>query len=233
MKILGVDTTSKGCSVAVVDNGHLLSELTKVSSHTHAVHLMGMIRDALTMSGTDVTDLDGFSVTEGPGSFTGLRIGISTIKGLAAAVNKPVVGVSSLRVLASQMMFYPSLICPVLDARKGEVYFSKYRFAKGILEEETSAQVLPPMEAVSGIKEPCIFVGDGAYLYKKEITLRLNGTASFAPPYYNILRASTVANLGLLSFKNGKTNNLGSLAPCYIRNSDAKRKRGDGQLKDG
>ncbi len=104
MRIIGIDTAAKGCSVAIVEGETLLSEVTKVSSHTHAIHLMGMIHDAMDLGGIGIHDLDGFAVTHGPGSFTGLRIGISAVKGLASALDKPAVGVSSLQVLAMQLI---------------------------------------------------------------------------------------------------------------------------------
>jgi tRNA threonylcarbamoyladenosine biosynthesis protein TsaB len=226
MKIIGIDTATKGCSVSVVENALLLSEVTKVSSHTHAIHLMGMIDEALQISGVKLADVDGFAVTEGPGSFTGLRIGLSTAKGLAAAMQKPVVGVSSLRVLAMQLVPCPLLICPVLDARKNEVYVARYRYEKGELNQEVDADVLPPDIAVSGIHEPCIFVGDGATLYKDIIESVIGKFATFALPYYSVIRASTVAMLGIEKL-DGKENVVSdNLIPYYIRRSDAERNIG-------
>jgi tRNA threonylcarbamoyladenosine biosynthesis protein TsaB len=137
MRVLAVDTATTSCSVAIVDKTSLLSEFTLYREQTHSKHLMDMIKAALRMSGLNFSDLDGFAVTRGPGSFTGLRIGISTIKGLAVVLEKPVVGVSSLEALALQVSYSRDLICPILDARKGEVYFSRYRFLNGqiILEK--------------------------------------------------------------------------------------------------
>jgi len=224
MKVMGVDTASKGCSVAVVENGSLLSEITKVSSHTHAIHLMKMIKEAVHMSGLSLDDLDGFAVTRGPGSFTGLRIGISTVKGLASALGKPAAGVSSLRTLAEQLAPCQSLICTVLDARKKEVYSSRYRYEKGRMAQETDMQVMPPDLAVSGIDEPCMFVGDGALLYRDIITDRVGEHAVFASPYYNVLRASTVAMLGIEKMKENTSGDAASVTPYYIRRSDAERK---------
>ena len=226
MRIIGVDTAAKGCSVAIVEGETLLYEVTKVSSHTHAIHLMEMIHKALKMSGFDLDDLDGFAVTKGPGSFTGLRIGISTVKGLASALGKPAVGVSSLHILAMQLVPCSVLICPVLDARKNEVYFSRYRYEKDVLRQEIESCVLPPDKAVSGINEPSIFVGDGAYLYKDKIVQIMGEFASFAPPYYNILRASTVAALGIEKLKTKKKYDSGSLVPYYTRSSDADKNFG-------
>ncbi|MFV9647000.1 MAG: tRNA (adenosine(37)-N6)-threonylcarbamoyltransferase complex dimerization subunit type 1 TsaB, partial [Desulfobacterales bacterium] len=161
MKILAVDTAVKSCSVAIVDKESVLVEFTLGIEQTHSKHLMEMINTAIKLSGIIVSELDGFAVTRGPGSFTGLRIGISSIKGLAAATRKPLVGVSSLDALAMQCVFSQYLICPFLDARRGEVYFSRYRFNGDVLKKEIDEQVLPPGEAVCDINEACIFVGDG------------------------------------------------------------------------
>jgi tRNA threonylcarbamoyladenosine biosynthesis protein TsaB len=167
MRILAVDTATTSCSVAIVDNTSLLSEFTLAKEETHSKHLMDMIKEALRMSGLNFSDLDGFAVTRGPGSFTGLRIGISTIKGLVVASEKPVVGVSSLEALALQVSYSRDLICPILDARRGEVYFSRYRFLNGHLKKQTKERVAPPDQAVEDLNESCLFVGNGALLYKE------------------------------------------------------------------
>ena len=130
MKILAVDTSAMSCSTAIVDNGVVRAELSTVNSQTHSKHLMTMIDTVCKISGIEVAGMDGFAVTIGPGSFTGLRIGISTIKGLAWSLKKPVAGISSLEALAWQCAPVPCLICPLLDARKHEVYSGRYRFSK-------------------------------------------------------------------------------------------------------
>jgi tRNA threonylcarbamoyladenosine biosynthesis protein TsaB len=119
MNLLAVDTSTCSCSVAVMTGDRIASELTSLSSRTHTTHLMAMIRDALARAHTEPAALDGFAVTVGPGSFTGLRIGISTVKGLAFACGKPCVGISSLEALAAACPPHPYAICSVMDARKG------------------------------------------------------------------------------------------------------------------
>ncbi len=118
MKILALDTATKSCSVALTENGRLCAELTTLKDQTHSKHVMDLIHSVFEISGVSISDVDGFAVTIGPGSFTGLRIGISTIKGLAHAVGKPIVGISSLKALAWQCTDQNFLICPLLDARK-------------------------------------------------------------------------------------------------------------------
>ena len=131
MIILAVDTATTSCSVAIIDKKCVLAEITLLREETHSKHLMDMIHTAIGFSGLKLSDLDGFAVVRGPGSFTGLRIGITTVKGLAAGLKKPLVGISSLEALAMQASHSPYLICPLLDARRGEVYFSRYRFDRG------------------------------------------------------------------------------------------------------
>ncbi len=173
------------------------------------------------MSGLNFSDLDGFAVTRGPGSFTGLRIGISTIKGLAVVLEKPVVGVSSLEALALQVSYSRDLICPILDARKGEVYFSRYRFLNGHLKNQTKERVAHPDKAVDDFSESCLFVGNGALLYKEIILEKMGKFASFAPLIQNTIRASTLAYLSMAKFEKNDTDDIEKISPYYIRKSDA------------
>ncbi|MGB2687571.1 MAG: tRNA (adenosine(37)-N6)-threonylcarbamoyltransferase complex dimerization subunit type 1 TsaB [Desulfobacterales bacterium] len=221
MRILAVDTATTSCSVAIVDNTSLLSEFTLAKEETHSKHLMDMIKAALRMSGLNFSDLDGFAVTRGPGSFTGLRIGISTIKGLVVASEKPVVGVSSLEALALQVSYSRDLICPILDARRGEVYFSRYSFLNGHLKKQTKERVAPPDQAVEDLNESCLFVGNGALLYKEMILEKMGELASFAPLIQNTIRASTMAYLSMAKFENNDTDDIEKILPYYIRKSDA------------
>jgi tRNA threonylcarbamoyladenosine biosynthesis protein TsaB len=204
-----------------VDKTSLLSEFTLDREETHSKHLMDMIKTVLRMSGLFFSDLDGFAVTRGPGSFTGLRIGISTVKGLAVASEKPVVGVSSLEALALQVSYSQDLICPVLDARKGEVYFSRYRIIDGHLKKQTKERVSNPDKAVDDLNEPCLFVGNGALLYKNMITEKMGEFASFAPMIQHTIRASTLAYLSMPKFETDDTDDVEKILPYYIRKSDA------------
>ncbi|MFQ5483918.1 MAG: tRNA (adenosine(37)-N6)-threonylcarbamoyltransferase complex dimerization subunit type 1 TsaB [Desulfobacterales bacterium] len=221
MRILALDTATDCCSIAIIDEDTLLAEINLISGETHSKHLMGMIKHLLHLSGCLLSDIDGFAVTRGPGSFTGLRIGISATKGLAMAAGKSMVGVSVLDALAFQLPFSSSLICPILDARKGEVYFALYRSCRGGLQKETEEQVLTPQQALSRIKEPCIFFGQGAKTYQKVIKEEKGDFAYFPSPSQNILRASTVAFIGMDRFKKKMTDDISDFIPHYIRKSDA------------
>jgi len=226
MRIMAIDTASKSCSVAVTQNKSLLALQTINSNQTHTRHLMGMINNVLELASVKIYDIDGFAVTTGPGTFTGMRIGISSVKGLAVALNKPVTGVSSLDVLAIQTACYSCLIYSMMDARRGEVYCARYRLKRcglktDALTKETSEMVLSPDKALDGIYEPCMFVGEGSYLYQKTIADRLGDMAFFASQSQNTASAITVAHLGLNQFENGISSNMEAIVPHYIRMSDA------------
>jgi tRNA threonylcarbamoyladenosine biosynthesis protein TsaB len=221
MKILAVDTATISCSVAVIDNTAVCAELTTCKKQTHSKHLMASIDSVLESADCRTGDLDGFAVTIGPGSFTGLRIGMATIKGLASAVDKPVVGISSLEALAWQCSAHTRLICPLLDARKAEVYGATYRFGKDRLIQQTPACAVRPLAFVREINEPCVLIGSGARLYQKKIQDALGDKAYFVPDDQNIIRASSVGFLGLERFKNNDTVSAADLTPFYIRKSDA------------
>jgi tRNA threonylcarbamoyladenosine biosynthesis protein TsaB len=224
MKILAVDTATKSCSVAVIDDDSLLAESTTINDRTHSRQLLNIIDIVLGKAGLKISQIDGFAVSIGPGSFTGLRLGIVSVKGLAFSLNKPVVGVSSLETLAFQCKQNPSLICPVLDARKQEVYFCRYRFKKGKLEPEIPERVASPAEAARGIREPCVLIGNGAQLYQELLTTELGALAHFADESRHTIQASAVARLSLPRFKRQETDDVHLLVPHYIRNSDAELK---------
>ena len=221
MKILAVDTATKSCSVAIIDAGSLSAELTTLKDQTHSKHLMELIHNGLGMSGFSAADLDGLAVTIGPGSFTGLRIGVSTIKGLAHALDKPVVGISSLDALAWQCADRSYLICALLDARKGEVYSATYRYNHDTLTQKSPESASAPEAAVQKIKEPCVFIGSGAQHYHKRLSTLLGDLAHFAPKSQNIIRASSVACLSMKRFETRDTVAAVDLVPHYIRQSDA------------
>ena len=221
MKILALDTATTSCSTAIVDNGLVNAELTTVNNQTHSKHLMSMIDTVCNMSGLAIAAMDGFAVNVGPGSFTGLRIGVSTVKGLAWSLKKPVVGISSLDALAWQCAPVSYLICSLLDARKHEVYACRYRFRAGELTKEGSEQVTAPAEVIHDIREPCLFVGSGATLYGKEITQKLGELAFIAGRSHEKIRASSIAELSIDRFTRHQTEDVASLVPRYIRKSDA------------
>jgi tRNA threonylcarbamoyladenosine biosynthesis protein TsaB len=221
MRILALDTATKTCSVAILDDQALMAEAASVSAQTHAIHLIEMIQTVVGMAGLTLPEIDGFAVGRGPGSFTGLRIGISTIKALSVATGKPVVGVSDLDALAMQAAASADMICPLMDARKGEVYFSRYRCENGNLQKIIPARVAPLDEALAAIQTACVFIGEAARIYQQKISARVGSYASFAGPDQNTIRASTIGRLSVNRFRQENTDNIVLLVPEYIRKSDA------------
>ncbi|MBW2634801.1 MAG: tRNA (adenosine(37)-N6)-threonylcarbamoyltransferase complex dimerization subunit type 1 TsaB [Deltaproteobacteria bacterium] len=206
MKILAVDTATSSCSVAIVDGGDLRAELTQSTGETHARHLMSMVGAAFDLAGMSVNDMDGFAAITGPGTFTGLRIGLSTVQGMALAASKPVVGISSLDALSVQAAptaHRASLICAMLDARR-----------KG-------PRVGPPEIVAEDIGEPCLLVGSGALLYQEVLKEKLAEKISFAALSAHTIRGETVARLSLVKFENNDVPANGILQPLYLRKSDA------------
>jgi tRNA threonylcarbamoyladenosine biosynthesis protein TsaB len=224
MNILAVDTATRSISVAVSKDEDLLAEVLSSGGQTHSSHLMGLVETTLAMARTDLAAIDGFAVTRGPGSFTGLRIGISTMKGLAEALRKPLVGVSCLKTLAFQAGPCAQMVCSMIDARRGELYFAVYHHAEGELIEVVPESVGPPSAVMEKAVLPCLFIGNGAALYQTLLMQGLGPMASFAWTSQNMIRAAAVAQLSLLSFQNGQTDDVEHFGPLYLRPSDAQVK---------
>lgn len=221
MRILAVDTASRTCSAAVIKDRAILAEINESSGETHSRHLMKIIDHVLDLSGCSMQDLDGFAVSKGPGSFTGLRIGISTVKGLSFATGKPIVGISAFDALAFQFGYPPILIAVWLDARKNEVYFAEYRYEKQTIKKISEDQVGPPERAIEGVIEPCLFMGDGAVKYRDMIHKTVGDLAVFTRSDQNTIRASAVGLLSVDRFEARQVENLDIFAPFYIRKPDA------------
>lgn len=225
MKILAIDTASTTGSVAVVDDETLLAETTAARRETHSRRLMDMIDGVLDLSGLTMKQIDGFAFTKGPGSFTGLRIGLSIVKALALVTAKPMAGVSSLEVLALQAANGLRLICPMMDARNKELYCARYRMTDGGVTPLTAEKALSAEESVSGIGEPCLLIGDGAHRYRSFFESHLGEYARFASVADGIPRASTVARLSLIRFRTHQTDCIHAVVPAYLRKSYAEMKK--------
>ncbi len=226
MKILAMDTATRSCSVAVIGDRGLLAERTRNLGDTHTTRLMPLIDSLLDDCELTIHDLDGLAVTIGPGSFTGLRIGLSTVKGLALAASIPVAGVSCLDALAYQFFFVPCRLCTMIDARKGEVYVAEYTPVDGELRQSRAARAVAPESAAREIAAPCLFVGNGASLYRDEIADIAGKWARFAPEEQSLVRAASVGALGHRMLRSGQETPLPLLNPWYIRDSDAKKNSG-------
>jgi tRNA threonylcarbamoyladenosine biosynthesis protein TsaB len=225
MKILSLNTATPSCSASVTDADALLAEITVTTGQSHSRHVMTLIQQVIERSGISLGAIDGFAVSRGPGTFTGLRIGISAIKGIAAALGKPVVGVSSLKALAMPVASDTRLACPLLDARKGEVYLGCFKLTGGLLIRQGKEGVLPPESISRVIEGPCVFVGPGASLYRDVIAESMGASAGFAPSYHNILRASSLGWLARDRLERAENDDLEDVVPVYIRKPDAELNR--------
>jgi tRNA threonylcarbamoyladenosine biosynthesis protein TsaB len=222
MKILGIDTSTRCGSVGLIHDQEVISEYHLNIPLTHSGRLLSAIDHLLKESGCPMEELDGWAISLGPGSFTGLRIGVSTVKGLAYATRKPVAGVSSLDVLASQISPTPYLICPILDARKGEVYTALYRYDKAnFLNRRSDYQAMRPEDLVKKIKEKVIFVGDGIKTYGDYLKHSLFSFALFPNPFLHLPHGSAVARLGSELLHKGVFLDVEAFTPIYIRPSEA------------
>lgn len=221
MKVLAVDTATRSCSVAIVDQETVVCELTLGSGKTHSADLLRLVEAALTTARMDITHIEGLALTIGPGSFTGLRIGLGVVKGLAVALDRRVVGVSSLKALAHPCRAWPGVVCPLLDARKGEVYYNHFALRAGGFEADGPDAVGPVEQALAGIDATCLFVGDAARIYRDRITRTLGRQTRFAGAGLDFIRASTVAELALTGFGQPAAAEPGRLVPHYVRKSEA------------
>ena len=219
--LLTLDTASEAGSAAVSRGETLLGEIFFSSGQTHSDRLLRSVSLLLDNVGMDLASVDAFAVSLGPGSFTGLRVGVATVKGLALASGRPVVGVSSLRTLAMQAPFARHPVCALLDARKKEVYAGLYRWEEDFpvpLREET---VLSPERLLETLEEEVLFAGSGAAAYRSLIIRRLGARAHFTPWPLQSPRAGLAAALALADLRQGRTVPLAQLSPHYIRRSEA------------
>ncbi len=228
MKILALDTSSLVATVAVMDGKKLLGEYTINSPMTHSQKLMPIIDNLLKQLSLTIRDMNYIAVSKGPGSFTGIRIGIATVKGLAQAVDIPILSVSSLEGLAYNLSHTDLLICPIMDARRNQVYTGIYQWKNRCLErviEEAPMAIEELMEILSSIEKDIIFLGDGIDRFQDDIIKSLGDRAIMGSPYIAMQRASSIAQLAMdkLNKKEIIPENHFTLIPTYLRKSEAER----------
>jgi tRNA threonylcarbamoyladenosine biosynthesis protein TsaB len=221
MRLMAIDTATPICGVAIANHGTVEFTASLDTGQTHTRTIMDMIISTLRFCGSDLQQIDGYIVTQGPGSFTGLRIGISTVKGLAMAMNKPMAGVSTLEALAGQAHTSYELICPMIDARRTEVYWALFRKQKGRLEPLISEQVGPAEKAIEQIDGGCCFIGNGAVAYRPALELLLKTPGQWVSDDESRLSPAAVARIGWRLFQSGQSVDPANFAPVYLRKSDA------------
>ena len=224
MKILGIDTATSCGGIGLIDDDAVVAEYAFHREETPSAQLVPAVQALLHEARITINEIDGMAVSLGPGSFTGLRVGLSAVKGLSLATERPVAGVPTLDALAAQLPSTPSLICPIVDARKGEVYTALYKQGngRGRVEQLTPYQVLSPSRLLEELPlQETVFVGDGVEVYGEFIVERWADKALFAPPHLRFLRGTTVAELGFKRITQGERDDISSLVPIYVRASDA------------
>ena len=240
MKVLAIESSGLTASVAVVEETRTVAEYTVDYKKTHSQTLLPMIDEVVRMTDLDLAEIDAIAVSGGPGSFTGLRIGSATAKGLGLALDKPLIHVPTVDGLAYQVYGCGDIICPIMDARRNQVYTGIYTFSaragkkEGIREVDPVFQVLRMQMAIAvedlirrlnNYNRPVVFLGDGVPVYREMLSAGLKVPYSFAPSYMNRQRAAAVGALGIRYYKAGKYETAMEHQPEYLRQSQAERER--------
>lgn len=232
MKILGMDSSGMVASVAIVENGVTKAEYTINNKKTHSQTLLPMLDEVARMLEEDLSDIDAIAVAAGPGSFTGLRIGSATVKGLAMAYNKPIVPVSTVAGLAANMWGVAMAVCPIMDARRSQTYTGIFEFEKqgdkcvmNNILEECAVPIETLIDKLNSLGKDVVFLGDGVPVFKEKIEELCRVPYVFAPANMNRQRAASVAVLGEILYEEGKAVTATEHVPEYLRLSQAERER--------
>ena len=222
-------------SAAIYEDGITMAEYTVDFKMTHSQTLLPMIDEMVKLVGIDLNTIDAIAVAAGPGSFTGLRIGSATAKGLGLALKKPLVAVPTVEGLAYNLYDTQGLICPIMDARRKQVYTGIYRFEDHRLVTVEDQMAVPMEELITKLnayQQPVTFLGDGVPVFKDMIAEKLTVPYTFAPAHVNKQRAAAVAALGLVYYKEGKIQTAMEHIPDYLRVSQAERERAEREKKE-
>ncbi len=232
MKILGLDSSGLVASVAIVEDDCLRAEYTTDYKKTHSQTLLPMLEELRDMIELDLESLDAIAIAAGPGSFTGLRIGAATAKGLGLALQKPLVEVPTLEGLAYNLWGTTHLVCPLMDARRNQVYTGIYEFVQEAgsmelraVEEQCAVDISEIISKLNALGREVIFLGDGVPVYRKVIEEQAKIPYTYAPAGNNRQRAASVAALGAVYFAQGKTVSAAEHQPEYLRKSQAEREQ--------
>ena len=235
MKILALDSSGLVASVAIVSDDTLLAEYTVNYKKTHSQTLLPMLDEVAKMIELDLNSVDAIAVAAGPGSFTGLRIGSATAKGLGLALGKPLVHIPTVDALACNLYGCGSLICPLMDARRSQVYTGIYTFEDGelrIIKEQSPMAVEQIAEELNALGREVVFLGDGVPVYREMLSTLMKVPYRYAPANMNRQRAASVAVLAQQYVKAGKTDTAAEHAPDYLRLSQAERERAKAQKEE-
>ncbi|MGN1146895.1 MAG: tRNA (adenosine(37)-N6)-threonylcarbamoyltransferase complex dimerization subunit type 1 TsaB [Lachnospiraceae bacterium] len=244
MRILALDSSGLVASVAVAEDDNLIAEYTVNYKKTHSQTLLPMLQTVKDMIDLDLSTIDAIAIAAGPGSFTGLRIGSATAKGLGLALNKPLIEVPTIAGLAYNLYGTDKLVCPLMDARRNQVYTGIYTFERGqeeggstyhlkTLTKQCAVDISEMMEKLNGLGREVIFLGDGVPVYCEQIARSLQVPYSFAPAHCNRQRAAAVAALAKCYYEEGRTVNAKDHQPEYLRLSQAERERLEQEKNNG
>ncbi len=229
MKIIAIDSSSLVASVAIATEEAVIAEYSVNYKKTHSQTLLPMLDEIKTMTELDLSSVDAIAVTSGPGSFTGLRIGSSTAKGLALALGKPIVEVPTVDALAMNMWGSTDLVCPLMDARRNQVYTGFYEFDENdelsVIKERFAEDIEKVVGMLNDIGKSVTFLGDGVDVSKETIRRAMRIPFRFAPPHLSRQRAGSVAALAVKYYKEGRMVDSSAHKPEYLRMSQAERER--------
>ena len=228
MKILALDSSGLVASVAVAQNDNLIGEYTVNYKKTHSQTLLPMLDAVAKMIELDLKTVDAIAVAKGPGSFTGLRIGSATAKGLGLALDVPLIEIPTVDGLAYNLWGAKDLVCPLMDARRNQTYTGIYAFEGGemqVLEPQCAVDISKIVEKINGLQRAVVFLGDGVPVFRDYISEHVQVPYTFAPAHVNKQRAGAVAALAFQYLQDGRTVSAVEHQPDYLRLSQAERER--------
>lgn len=228
MKILVLDSSGLVASVAIMEEDVLIGEYTMNHKKTHSQTLLPMLDEVVKMTETDLESIDAIAIAKGPGSFTGLRIGSATAKGLGLALKKPIISVPTVDALAYNLFGTSGYVCPIMDARRNQVYTGTYQWENDtftVIEEQCARSIDETIEALNAMGQPVTFLGDGVPVFKERILEMMQVPVTFAPAHLSRQRAGAVGSLAMEYFKAGKIETATEHGPDYLRKSQAERER--------
>lgn len=233
MKILAIDSSGTVASVAIVQDDSLIAEYSVNYKKTHSQTLLPMIDEISRMVELDRESIDAIAVAAGPGSFTGLRIGSATAKGLAQAMGRPIVAVPTVDALAYNLYGSNQLICPLMDARRNQTYTGIYEFVKNengtydmrTVLKQCAVDVQEVIDTLNEIGREVVFLGDGVPVFSEQIERELKVPYTYAPAFMNRQRAAALAALSMRYMDRGEMVTAASYAPIYLRLSQAEREQ--------
>ena len=226
MKILALESSGLVASVAVWEDHKIIGEFSTNFKKTHSQTLLPMLDKVVQMLELKLEEIDAIAVSKGPGSFTGLRIGSATAKGLGLVLDKPLIGVPTVDALAYNLYGTKRLICPMMDARRAQVYTGLYTFEGGqfkIVCPQKACSLEEIAEQINALGKETILLGDGVPVYEKMIKDMLHVPYSMAPAHLAYQRAGALASLAAIYFEEGKTETAKAFKPDYLRVSQAER----------